>query len=57
MCVRFCIDRDPIEETELVSQLTLCRFENAIDVRSMDRMVGELANRLVERHKNRLGGR
>jgi hypothetical protein len=54
---RQLLDRDPIEGVELASQATLCRFENAIDVRSLDRMAGELADRVVERHKKRLGGR
>ena len=54
---RLLLDRDPTDGDELASQPTLCRFENAIDVRSLDRMAGELADRVVERHKKRLGGR
>ena len=54
---RFVLDRDPIDGEPLASQATLCRFENAIDVRSMDRMASELADRVVERHRKRLGGK
>jgi len=54
---RLLLDRDPIEGLELASQPTLCRFENALDVRSMDHMASVLADRVVERHKKRLGGR
>lgn len=54
---RFMLGRDPIEGVPLASQATLCRFENAIDVRSMDRMGTQLAERVVARHRNRLKGR
>lgn len=45
------LDRDPIDGDDLASQPTLCRFENAVDVRSMDRMAVELVDRVIERHK------
>lgn len=54
---RMMLDRDPIEGDELASQPTLCRFENAIDVRSLDKMATALADRVVERHQRRLKGR
>lgn len=54
---RLLLDRDPMEGDSLASQATLCRFENAIDVRSMDRMASELAERVVKRHRKRLNGK
>ena len=54
---RFVLDRDPVDGEYLASQPTLCRFENAIDVRSMDRMGTRLAHGVVERHRKRLKGK
>lgn len=54
---RLMLERDPIEGHYLASQPTLCRFENAIDVRSMDKMATALADQVVARHKKRLGGK
>lgn len=54
---RLMLDRDPIEGDALASQPTLCRFENAIDVRSMDRMANSLADTVIERHRKRLKGK
>ena len=52
---RLMIDRDPQLGENLASQPTLSRFENAIDVRSLDRMAEELAEQVVIRHRKRLG--
>jgi hypothetical protein len=52
---RLMIDRDPQLGQDLASQPTLSRFENAIDVRSLDRMGEELAEQVVARHHKRLG--
>ena len=52
---RMLLDRDPRYGDELASQPTLSRFENAIDVRSLDRMEDELATVVVQRHRKRLG--
>lgn len=54
---RLLLDRDPMEGEQLASQATLCRFENAIDVRSLDRMATELAEQVVRRHRKRLKGK
>ena len=54
---RFVLNRDPIEGDYLASQPTLCRFENAIDVRSMDRMGTQLADTVIESHRKRLKGK
>ena len=54
---RLMLDRDPIDGDYLASQPTLCRFENAIDVRSMDKMAAALADQVVTSHKRRLGGK
>ena len=54
---RLLLGRDPFEGETLASQATLCRFENAMDVRSMDRMGTELANLVVKRHCKRLKGK
>ncbi len=53
--LRLLLDRDPRHGDELTSQPTLSRFENAIDVRSLDRMAVELANVVVQRQRKRLG--
>ncbi len=52
---RLLLGRDPQEGDELASQPTLSRFENAIDVRSLDRMADSLAELVVRRHRKRLG--
>ena len=52
---RLLLDRDPRHGDELASQPTLSRFENAIDVRSLDKMADELATVVVQRHRKRLG--
>ncbi len=52
---RMLLGRDPQEGDELASQPTLSRFENAIDVRSLDRMADALADLVVRRHRKRLG--
>lgn len=52
---RMLLGRDPQDGDELASQPTLSRFENAIDVRSLDRMADALADLVVRRHRKRLG--
>ena len=53
--LRMLLGRDPQDGDELASQPTLSRFENAIDVRSLDRMADALADLVVRRHRKRLG--
>ena len=52
---RCLLDRDPCEGNDLASQPTLCRFENAIGVRSLDKMADTLADVVVKHHRKRLG--
>ena len=54
---KMLIGRDPIEGTDLASQPTLCRFENAPDRKQLYRMGEGLADGVVERHGRRLHGR
>jgi hypothetical protein len=49
--------RDPINGADLASQPTLSRFENAPRRADLYRMGAELAERVVERHRQRLGRR
>jgi len=51
---RLLLDRDPVEGDELASQPTLSRFENTMDVRSLDRMGTALADCVIKRHRKRL---
>jgi hypothetical protein len=51
------IDRDPIGGKDLGSQSTLSRFENAVGSRELLRMSLALLDRIVQRHKKRLGRR
>lgn len=44
-------------EQTLASQSTLCRFENAANSRSLLRMADELADIVVQRHRERLGSK
>ena len=53
---KLSIGRDPKDDHSLASQPTLCRFENAIDSRSILRMANQLAERVIERHQERLCG-
>lgn len=52
---KLAIGRDPASDKALASQPTLCRFENAIDTRSMLRMAYQLADVVIERHRQRVG--
>lgn len=52
---KLAIGRDPQSNHTLASQPTLCRFENAIDTRSILRMANYLADAVIKRHKERLG--
>jgi hypothetical protein len=49
--------RDPAGDTDLASQPTLCRFENAPDRKQLYRMGVALADGVIERHRRRLRGR
>jgi DDE family transposase len=49
--------RDPAGEQSLASQPTLCRFENAVDRADLFRLGEALAERVIERHRFRRGGR
>jgi hypothetical protein len=49
--------RDPIAGTDLASQPTLSRFENAVDRQELYRLGEALADSVMERHARRLHGR
>jgi len=51
---RLVLGRDPADGHPLASQPTLCRFENAIDARSLVRLGHTLADAVIERHRRRL---
>src|SRR5665811_2578078 len=54
---KMLLDRDPITGRELASQPTLSRFENSIRPRELYRLGEALADSVMERHAQRLGGR
>ncbi|MGH8110629.1 MAG: IS1380 family transposase [Rhodanobacteraceae bacterium] len=54
---RLLLDRDPVHGTALASQPTLSRFENGVDARTLVRMGHALAERVIARHRKRLGQR
>jgi hypothetical protein len=54
---RLLLGRDPINGGSLASQPTLSRFENGIDGRSLLGMGKAIADRIIERHRQRLRGR
>lgn len=54
---RLLLDRDPIAGVPLASQPTLSRFENGVDARTLIRMGHALADRVITRHRKRLGKR
>jgi Transposase DDE domain group 1 len=54
---KMLLDRDPITGRELASQPTLSRFENSIRPRELYRLGETLADSVMERHAQRLGGR
>ena len=55
--MKLLLDRDPLEGDDLASQPTLSRFENSVGPRELYRMGVALAERVVERHRRRLGQR
>lgn len=54
---KLLLGRDPIEGTDLASQPTLSRFENAAGRKELYRMAEALADSVMERHARRLHGR
>ena len=54
---KMLVGRDPVEGTDLASQPTLSRFENAPDRKQHYRLAEALADRVIERHRRRLLGR
>jgi hypothetical protein len=51
------LDRHPLDGADLASQPTLSRFENAVDSKDLYRMGEALAERVIQRHAQRLRGR
>ena len=54
---KMLLDRDPIEGTDLASQPTLSRFENAVERKELYRLSEALAASVIQRHAQRLRGR
>lgn len=54
---KLLIDRDPVEGLSLASQPTLSRFENTVQTTDLYRMADTMADRVIERHRRRLGRR
>jgi hypothetical protein len=54
---KLLVGRDPVDGEDLASQPTLSRFENAPDRKELLRMTEALADRVIERHRQRLHGR
>ncbi len=54
---KLLVGRDPVKGEDLASQPTLSRFENAPDRKELFRMTETLADRVIERHRQRLHGR
>lgn len=54
---KMLLDRDPIEGTDLASQPTLSRFENAVGPKELYRLSEALAASVIQRHAQRLRGR
>jgi hypothetical protein len=54
---KLLLERDPIVGDPLGSQPTLSRFENAARRADLHRMANALADRVIERHRSRLGSR
>ena len=54
---KLLLGRDPIEGTDLASQPTLSRFENAVDRKELYRLGEALADSVLERHARRLHAR
>jgi hypothetical protein len=54
---KLLVGRNPVDGKDLASQPTLSRFENAPDRKELLRMTEALADRVIERHRQRLHGR
>jgi hypothetical protein len=54
---KLLLDRDPIDGQDLGSQPTLSRFENSPSSKELFRMGEEIADVVIERHAERLGGK
>jgi hypothetical protein len=54
---KLLVGRDPVAGEDLASQPTLSRFENAPDRKELLRMTEALADRVIERQRQRLHGR
>lgn len=54
---KLLLDRDPIAGTDLASQPTLSRFENAVRPKELYRLSEALAACVIQRHGERLRGR
>lgn len=54
---KMLLGRDPVEGTDLASQPTLSRFENAVERRELYRLGEALADVVIERHARRLDHR
>ena len=54
---KLLVGRDPVGASDLASQPTLSRFENAADRADLYRMAEALAERVIERHRRRRHGR
>ena len=54
---KLLLDRHPVDGVSLASQSTLSRFENAVGPRDLYRMGEALAERVLQRHAERLRGR
>jgi hypothetical protein len=54
---KLLVGRDPVAGEDLASQPTLSRFENAPDRKELLRLTEALADRVIERHRQRLHGR
>ena len=54
---KLLLDRDPIAGTNLASQSTLSRFENAVGPKELYRLSEALAACVIQRHAQRLRGR
>ena len=54
---KLLVGRDPEHGEDLASQPTLSRFENSVDRKELLAMAEVLADSVIERHRQRLGGR
>jgi len=54
---KMLLNRDPVDGSDLASQPTLSRFENAVGIKDLYRMGEALADSVMRRHAERLRGR